>query len=612
MSKIVLRQIGNPETMNQKTVLRVRLVDEKLSPVHRPDLRWQMVSAEPDETERAITSVEYTNNTYVLDVTGFERGLYTLRALEPSAEDQRAAVVTTDIVLSEDGVEHGGNGTNGHGAVPVSLSRSARPATEDQALWIVIRNSTNSLQFNRFERFLNALVTNPTPTSPTSKCDDGNEQEAYYGFNKELGDQAKRFFKRRPFHGTDAYKVLRTAADVYMMFHTGVKVDGFNDERQLGILEGLDEGNETSRLGRVIGEGEAATLWKKYLERYPVIASVGEDKGVLPYLSIIRQRLGEVPVVTDGTPKLENTFAYQILMEKLTNPCLIELIWSYWHEEAMLVQAINAVSQRFQNRRTPGLRDPLGQLEIDPLRPLNSMFWGYIQDEPSRLSVLRRAHEYEHQYGFTLHGKALGELRVNDKRSKFLESFHNLLAKAADFFLRDDDTTVVADGFPILNAVKETHYLLAQGAHNQFGELPWQARREMLVEQWLLSRPEMREFLGSRTMVPYPETWMDRVDAMKSLQGWTDTSVVHFRDLGVFGEQVLLSVRYGGWSRVDEPEQAANWARYWRPEIQGYIHAYRAVTGIDLSASVNDKSELTARYVPPSVHLRNRLLQARR
>ena len=33
---------------------------------------------------------------------------------------------------------------------------------------------------------------------------------------------------------------------------------------------------------------------------------------------------------------------------------------------------------------------------------------------------------------------------------------------------------------------------------------------------------------------------MERVDAMKTLQGWTDISVLHFRDLGVFGEQILL------------------------------------------------------------------------
>jgi len=176
------------------------------------------------------------------------------------------------------------------------------------------------------------------------------------------------------------------------------------------------------------------------------------------------------------------------------------------------------------------------------------------------------------------------------------------------FYRQDDDTTVIADGFSVLNALKETHYLLAQGAHNQFGDLPTTARQEMLMQQWLLSRPEMREFLGGRVMVPYPEAWMDRVDAVKTLKGWTDTSVVHFRDLAVFGEQVLLSVRWGAWSTVNDPNNAANWARYWRAEIQGYIHAYRAATSVDLSAEVTDARDGDRRFLPPSVHLRNRLL----
>jgi len=38
---------------------------------------------------------------------------------------------------------------------------------------------------------------------------------------------------------------------------------------------------------------------------------------------------------------------------------------------------------------------------------------------------------------------------------------------------------------------------------------------------------------------------MDRIDALKTLKGWTSTSVVHFRDLAVYGEQILLSVRWG-------------------------------------------------------------------
>ena len=61
---------------------------------------------------------------------------------------------------------------------------------------------------------------------------------------------------------------------------------------------------------------------------------------------------------------------------------------------------------------------------------------------------------------------------------------------------------LVADGFPVLNALKETHLLLTQGAHNQFGELPETAREEMLMEMWLLGRTETREFLSDRAKVP--------------------------------------------------------------------------------------------------------------
>jgi hypothetical protein len=201
--------------------------------------------------------------------------------------------------------------------------------------------------------------------------------------------------------------------------------------------------------------------------------------------------------------------------------------------------------------------------------------------------VPRRAYEYDHHYGLTLLGKAVPTVRGADSRSRFLEGFHNLLFRSAIFFKEDDDTTVVADGFSVLNALKEVHLQLTQGAHNQYGDLPWTARQEMLMQEWMLARPEMREFLPSRVMVDYPEPWMDRVETMKTMQGWTDTSVMHFRDLGVFGEQVLLSVRFGAWPSVIEPQSAANWARYWRPEIQGYIHAYRAVTGMDLTERVD-------------------------
>ena len=72
----------------------------------------------------------------------------------------------------------------------------------------------------------------------------------------------------------------------------------------------------------------------------------------------------------------------------------------------MLVQSINAISRRFQNVRAPGECDPLAHLEFDPLRPLNNILWGYVEDERNRLSVKRRVYEYHHHYGLNLYGKA--------------------------------------------------------------------------------------------------------------------------------------------------------------------------------------------------------------
>jgi hypothetical protein len=151
-----------------------------------------------------------------------------------------------------------------------------------------------------------------------------------------------------------------------------------------------------------------------------------------------------------------------------------------------------------------------------------------------------------------------------------------------------------------LSSLREVHLLLAEGAHNQFGDLPWTSRAEMLMMQWLLGRSEMREFLRGRAMVPYNERWMGQVDTMKKLQGWTDTSITHFRNLAVYGEQILLSIRYGNWNEVNDQDNAKIWARYWRPEIQGYIHAYLAATGVDLSEDIVDTRGAPARYTQPS------------
>jgi hypothetical protein len=344
-------------------------------------------------------------------------------------------------------------------------------------------------------------------------------------------------------------------------------------------------------------------LWRRYL-----VHINGSEPGLdtLPYLALIRRNLGDTSLI-QGDPKVRRAVEVcdGIVQKKLTSPCFIELIWSYWHEESMLVQTLHAIALRFQNQRT-AVRDPLANLDIDPLRPLSNLLWGYIQDEQHRLTVPRRAYEYDHHYGITLHGKAVPSLRSADSRSKFLEAFHNLLTACVTFYKQDDNTMIIADAFPVLTALKDVHLLLAEGAHNQFGDLPSTARIEMLMQQWLLARPEMREFIGGRVMVPYAEAWMDRVDSMKKLQNWTDVTVVHFNELARFGEQLLLSIRYGSWSEIHDSRFAANWARDWRPEARQFIDSYRAVTGVDLAPEAVGP-RVQDRDLQPSIHLRRRL-----
>jgi hypothetical protein len=442
---------------------------------------------------------------------------------------------------------------------------------------------TEAVSFDKYARFMDLLF-----------CADRKDQTGAAGkaFSKLL---QRRFL---PFTDTDAYRVLKVATEAFVVVNCGVFTGDTVLEGEAGVLADLVDYLDRRDLPRPGPE--------PFLEKV-------DGLRILPYLAIIRRKLPDIPIndaIRGGDlSNLEADLCDGFIREKLRNPCLLELIWSYWHEEGMQVQTMNAIARRYQNIRGFGRPDPLANVEVNPLRPLNNLLWGYIQDEQHRLSVARRNGEYDHEYGLRLEGRAVQAYQAADSRSKFIEAFHHLLRLCTVFYKQDDDTTVKADAFGVLNALKEVHLILSQGAHSQFGDLPPTARIEMLMQQWLLSRGEFREFLPTRVMVAYPEPWMDRVDAMKTIQGWTDTSVMHFHSLAVFGEQLLLSIRYGAWSIVVEPTQAFNFARFWRPQVQGYIHAYCAATGVELGAEIVDsRVDVTL----PGVLLQKRLVAQQR
>jgi hypothetical protein len=470
------------------------------------------------------------------------------------------------------------------GRSAVTLQRTGTYPTRDQLLWVAIRNRTSALDFTRYQNFIDISLC---------KSDDISKNPNLLG-GRPTGTLVERLptGTQLSILGPHAYTILKLATEVFLTLESGIVTRDGNV---------IDIDKERIRLEDPSVEiGDLVSRLKNYL------ISFDGHPAVLPYLDRI---VGNLVSLDRNDIREVLPYCFGILQHRLTAPSLLELIWSYWHEEGMLIQTMHAIGLRFQNRRS-SRQDPLVELELDPLRPLNNLIWGFVQDEHNRLTVPRRASEYHHHYGLSLIGRATAGLIPADDRSRFIEAFHNLLYRTAIFYREDADTTVIAEAFPLLNALKEVHLLLAEGAHNQFGDLPWSSRVEMLTMQWLLARPEMREFLRGRYMVPYQEGWMGAVDSMKRLQGWTDTTVTHFHELAVTGERILLSIRYGDWVDIENiQEQAKNWARYWKPEIQRYIHGYQAVTGVDLMADVVDSRDAAIRYVQPSALLARRLAQ---
>jgi hypothetical protein len=298
--------------------------------------------------------------------------------------------------------------------------------------------------------------------------------------------------------------------------------------------------------------------------------------------TIIQQVVKLNPTVRQlGNCELQSGEFDGFMQSKLDLPPMMELLWNYWQEEGGLVQGINAITLRFQNRLYPG-GDPLTRCNISYLRPLTNIIWHHVQHEPERLSLARRAYEYDHQYGLRLRGNAVPNMMPADSRTPFIEAFHRVLQEACRYYQTSMNTTMHADAFPMLNCLRELHLVLAEGSDNQYGDLPATARSEMIVQQWMLSRPEISTFLGGRPGVPYPEAWMPHMETLRQMMGWNDASIRHYHTLATCGEMLLLSIRNLNWSEVKDSTRAVNWLVGWRPEVQSYVHSYRSVTGVDL------------------------------
>jgi hypothetical protein len=224
----------------------------------------------------------------------------------------------------------------GHGPRQVQLSfgpKSGRP-TPDEALWDEIRDRSSALAFAEYATFIDSILSDPIPNTGYVSSEVA-DREADARHSTTLRDDTVRKLKaglRTNLFGPDAYFLLKLATESFLAHKACEPSDDFLASGYLQPLAG----------------GKA-----------------------LPYLKLIRERLRSVPVGRPGRLSLGDEAA--ISASRIFNPCFVEAIWSYWHEQGMLVQTINLICLRFQNIRYGEGRDPLAGFALDPLRPLSNL-----------------------------------------------------------------------------------------------------------------------------------------------------------------------------------------------------------------------------------------------
>ena len=198
---------------------------------------------------------------------------------------------------------------------------------------------------------------------------------------------------------------------------------------------------EQGRYGRDIDATKLNELWNEWrkLSRGGERRQAGEDTADL---ALIRSKLGEVPLKDGhGNGQAEVANCFGILREKLGKPCLFELIWSYWHEEAMLVQTMKAIACASKtggprgHGPTEAIRHRSAPSAEQSALGIHSGRTAPAHDPAARLRVRS---PIRHRAGW----QGCATLRAADSRSKFIEAFHNLLHRSPIFFKPDDDTTI--------------------------------------------------------------------------------------------------------------------------------------------------------------------------
>ncbi len=260
------------------------------------------------------------------------------------------------------------------GPIPVTIAARAPVDTEYGELNSLIRHQIQANSFAEYQRFMDRLAEG----APHLAYDPQAVQE--------LGKQGERLagLGLHKIHGVAAYEVLSLATSVWLLTRCGPMCEDFDLEAHPNAV-GAFATSDAARWGISVD------ALKQRITDY--LGSFDTAKAATPYLDLIVEQL--IPSLKH-MPRLNRLYK-----SRWECPSMIELIWSYWHEEGMQCQTMNAIALRFQNRRSRPGRDPLADLEIDPLRPLSNLLWGWLEASYKRL-IQRYIYAYKAVTGVDL------------------------------------------------------------------------------------------------------------------------------------------------------------------------------------------------------------------
>ncbi len=279
----------------------------------------------------------------------------------------------------------------------------------------------------------------------------------------------------------------------------------------------------------------------------------------------------------------------------------------------MLVQTANAIALRFQNIARNGTRSAR-RVRARRAAAAERLHLGLHpgRAEPA-VGPAPRSTSTTTSTAWTWSGRA-SRVRPADSRSKFLQAFHDLLRLTDQFYREASDTHGDARSVPAPDR--------AQGPpHDSRGgcaqSVPRSAvdRAQRDARSAVAARAIRDARLPARPAGDAVPRSLDgrrrRHEASAGLDRHERPALQRSRASSASAS--CLSIRHVRWDAITDPVAAQDWALSWRPEVQGYIHAYRMATGVTLSDDVVEVNRPgSPRYAQPSVLLYSRLMDQRR